>query len=163
MRAFWHGGFWALMASALAWAHPAPSSSLRLEVLGDTVRAEYWLPVSELGFARAQEPKLELPDYLLRRMSAATLAGVAWTITVKDIRHDSYLEHDFLVAELLLAPPAGQPMERFVLTDDVITHEVRNHRLFVVWNRPAGARPAGSTLIGTLQYPDRRLEVALNE
>ena len=162
MRAAWHWIVWVLIASA-AWAHPAPSSSLRLQLTGDAVRAEYWLPVSELGHARAREPRLEVPAYLLRRMSAATLAGAPWTITVKGLRDDRYLDHDFVVADLLLTPPAGQPRERFVLTDDVITHEVRNHRLFVVWNRPAGAQPAGSALIGTLQYPERRLEITLNE
>jgi hypothetical protein len=153
----------AAVTCAAALAHPAPNSSLRLQVAGATLRAEYWLPVSELGLALAGEPGLDLPAYLLRRMSARTPAGDNWTITVKGIRADQYLEHEFVVAELQLAPPAGRPLGSFVLTDDVITHEIRNHRLYVVWNHAAGNEAAGYGLIGSLQYPERRLEIRLNE
>lgn len=151
-------GAWGLIASMAAMAHPAPNSSLRLEVLADAVRAEYWLPVSELDHALARDPAEDLQAYLLRRMSAQTPAGASWRITVKGVRKDSYLDHEYLVAELLLTPPHGQPADRLLLTDDVITHEVRNHRLFVVRNHPGGSR-----LLGTLQYPARRLDIALNE
>jgi len=44
----------------------------------------------------------------------------------------------------------------FVLVDDTVTHEVRNHRVYVV-----ARRGAGSELLGILQYPARRLEVAI--
>jgi hypothetical protein len=158
----WIAGFGALIAAATAASHPAPNSSLRLEVLADAVRAEYWLPVSELGYARAREPRTDLQTYLVRRMSAETPVGTSWRIYVKGIRGDRYLDHEYLVADLLLTPPRGQPVNRFVLTDDVITHEVRNHRLFVVQRPASGAQPA-ARLIGTLQYPARRLEIALNE
>jgi len=43
----------------------------------------------------------------------------------------------------------------FVLLDDAVTHEVRNHVIYVI------RRDAGSDLLGLLQYPTRRLEVAL--
>jgi hypothetical protein len=154
--------FWALVASATAGSHPAPNSSLRLQATADGVHAEYWLPVSELGHAREREPHDGLSAYLLRRLSAETLAGVPWSITVRAIRDDRYLEHDFLVAELLLAPPPGQPVGRFVLEDEVITHEVRNHVILVVRKVSAGGQP-GTELIGTLQYPERRLEIPLSD
>jgi hypothetical protein len=146
-----------LVATA-AIAHPAPNSSLRLTVLADQVRAEYWLPVSELELARAQDPAADLPTYLLRRMSAQGPDGAAWRIAVTGIRQANYLDHEYLVAALLLTPAVGQPTRRLMLADDVITHEVRNHRLWVVQNLPAGNR-----VVGTLQYPVRRLEIALSE
>ena len=66
------------------------------------------------------------------------------------------MDHPYLVAELRLAPPAGATARAFVIVDDAVTHEVRNHRVYVV-----ARRDAGSDLIGVLQYPARRLEVAL--
>ena len=155
-RAF--AGIWGLIVSVAASAHPAPNSSLRLELLAGALHGEYWLPVSELDHARADDPATDVPAYLLRRLSAATPAGAPWRISVKGIRGERYLDHDYLVADLLLAPPAGQPVNRLVLTDDVITHEVRNHRVFVVMQHPGGNR-----LLGTLQYPARRLDISFNE
>jgi hypothetical protein len=135
-------------------SHPAPNSTLRLEFLAGNVLAEYWLPVSELAHARASEPGLALRDYLLRRIEVRTAAGLSWRIELSGIRADHYLDHDFQVARLTLWPPAGESARRFVLIDDVITHEVRNHLVFVVQNLVGGNR-----IVGTLQYPARRLEV----
>lgn len=146
------------LAAAAAHSHPAPNSTLRLDFEAHAVRAEYWLPVSELGYARAGENAPDLAAYLLARLHAESPAGEAWKIHVKAVRADRYLEHDYLVAELQLAPPPGVAARPFVLVDDVITHEVRNHIVFVVENRPTGNR-----LIGMLQYPNRRLSVPPSE
>jgi hypothetical protein len=143
-----------LLAASAAHSHPAPNSMLRLDFRADVVRAEYWLPVSELGHARGQEGDADLPAYLLRRLAAESPSGEAWDIRVKAIREDRYLDHDYLVAELHMAPPAGIAARPFVIIDDVITHEVRNHVVFVVESRDGGNR-----LIGMLQYPGRRLAV----
>jgi hypothetical protein len=155
MRAL--AGCWGLIASVAATAHPSPNSSLRLEFLADAVRAEYWLPVSELAHARARDPAGDLPSYLLKRMSAQSPSGAPWRIAVEHIREDRYLDHEYLVAELSLTPPAGQPANRLLLTEDVITHEVRNHRVFVIRNLPAGNR-----LMGTLQHPARHIDLSFD-
>ncbi|MDF3022633.1 MAG: HupE/UreJ family protein [Steroidobacteraceae bacterium] len=147
-----------LMVATTAHSHPAPNSTLRLDFEAHGVRAEYWLPVSELGYARAGENEPDLAAYLLGRLHAESPAGEAWKIRVKAVREDRYLEHDYLVAELQLAPPPGVAARPFVLVDDVITHEVRNHIVFVVENRPSGNR-----LIGMLQYPNRRLSIPPDE
>jgi hypothetical protein len=143
-----------LLAAAAARTHPAPNSLLRLDFESRAVRAEYWLPVSELGHARAQESDADIAAYLLRRVGAESTSGAGWRIRVDAIREARYLDHDYLVADLHMAPPAGQDVRPFVLIDDAITHEVRNHIVFVVENRTGGNR-----LIGTLQYPERRLSV----
>jgi hypothetical protein len=145
----------ALLAAAVARAHPAPNSMLRLDCESHAVRAEYWLPVSELSHARAADPADDITDYLLRRVAAESTSGAAWRIRVKAIREDRYLDHDYLVAELHMAPPKGVAARPFVLIDDAITHEVRNHVVFVVETR-AGA----NRLIGMLQYPARRLPIS---
>jgi hypothetical protein len=143
-----------LLAAAATRSHPAPNSMLRLDFESRAVRAEYWLPVSELGYARAREADADLSSYLLRRVGAESTSGAEWSIRVEIIREDRYLDHDYLVAELRMVPPAGEDVRSFVLVDDAITHEVRNHVVFVVETRTGGNR-----LIGALQYPERRLPV----
>jgi len=135
-------------------AHPAPNSMLRLDFQPDAVRAEYWIPVSELAYARAADPQGELPAYLLRHLGAETRDGRPWRLTIAAVRTSTYLEHEYRVAELRLAPPAGASAADFVLLDDAVTHEVRNHVVFV-----SARRAEGAEFLGALQYPARRLRV----
>jgi hypothetical protein len=148
----------ALLAAVATRSHPAPNSMLRLDFESRSVRAEYWLPVSELGHARAREADADLAAYLLRRVGAQSASGAGWSLRVDAIREARYLDHDYLVADLHMVPPAGEDVRPFVLIDDAITHEVRNHVVFVVENRTDGNR-----LIGTLQYPERRLTIVATE
>jgi hypothetical protein len=144
-----------LVCAAVAGAHPAPNSMLRLEFAANAVRADYWLPVSELQHARAADPGGEIAAYLLRHVGAETRDGRRWRVVVDAVRETDYLDHPYLVAELTMAPPAGAQAGEFVLVDDTVTHEVRNHVVYVV--TPRGP---GFDLIGALQYPARRLQVS---
>ena len=135
-------------------AHPAPSSIVRLEFRAAVVRAEYWVPVSELEYARAADPAGGFADYLLRHVAAESPAGARWRVAVESVRDATYLDHAYRVAELSLAPPAGERAGGFVLVDDAVTHEVRNHVVYVV--KRSGT---GQDLVGALQYPARRLGV----
>jgi hypothetical protein len=144
-----------LLASPAGYSHPAPSSLLRLEFRPGVVAAEYWLPVSELAHARAADRAgTDFAAYLLRHVAAETSAGEPWQVTVQGVREATYLEHAYLVAELWLVPPAGAPLRPLVLTEDAVTHEVRNHVVYVVEKHGAD-----SQLLGALQYPARRLEI----
>jgi hypothetical protein len=149
----------ALLGGAAA-AHPAPNSTLRLEFRAAAIHAEYWIPVSELDLARAAEgaPGEGLADYLLRHLAAESPDGARWRVAIDGVRESSYVDHAYLVVDLRLLPPAGTNARAFVLVDDTVTHEVRNHRVFVV-----ARRGAASDLLGTLQYPARRLEIAARE
>jgi hypothetical protein len=135
-------------------AHPAPSSVVRLEFLPGAVRVEYWLPASELEYARLADPDGDLAAYLLRHVAAETAAGARWRVEVETVRAATYLEHPYFVAVLRLSPPADAGGEGLVLIDDAVTHEVRNHVVYVV-----ARRGAESALVGALQYPTRRLDV----
>jgi hypothetical protein len=151
----------ALLLAALtgvAFAHPAPNSIVRLEFRPTAVAAECWVPVSELDYARAADPGGDLPAYLLRHFAVQTASGVRWRVAVGSVRHATYLEHDYILAELTLVPPAGASVDEFVLVDDAVTHEVRNHVVYVV-----ARHGADSNLVGALQYPARQLEVAVPE
>ncbi len=94
----------------------------------------------------------EFTAYLLRHIAVETPEGAPWRIQVRGVRDASYLEHDYLLAELELIPPPGVSPQRFVLVDDAVTHEVRNHVVWVVSRQ-------GDGLLGALQYPARRLTV----
>ena len=144
-----------LLAASTGHTHPAPSSLLRLAFQDDAVHAEYWLPVSELAHARAAEQDdPDFPAYLLRHVAVETRAGKPWRVTVQAVREATYLDHPYLVAELRLIPPARARVREFVLIEDTVTHEVRNHVLYVVERQGTG-----SVLLGALQYPARRLEI----
>jgi hypothetical protein len=149
----WLAALW--LAAPAAFAHPAPNSVIRLEFQDDRVQAEYWVPVSELEFARAADPVgSEFVAYLLRHVAAETEGGAPWRVAVQAVREADYLGHPYLVAELALEPPPGTPVTSFVLVDDVVTHEVRNHVVYVV-----SRRGEENALVGALQYPARRLVV----
>ncbi len=151
MRPRW---FIALVLAALpciALPHPSPNSTLRLKFGEQAISAEYWLPISELAFASPGTTDATLSAYLVSHLAAQSPGG-PWEISVKSIRKDQYLEHDFLVADIRLRPPPGGATRPLVITNDAITHEVRNHVVFVV--------ESGGPLLGILQYPARRVEIA---
>jgi len=141
--------------AAVAMAHPAPNSIMRLEFGTGVVRAEYWVPESELDYARAADPVGDFPAYLLRHVAAESPRGAPWRVSVEAFRQMTYLEHGYLVATLMFTPPAGASAGDFVLVDDAVTHEVRNHVVYVVTRHGTE-----SGLAGALQYPQRRLDVA---
>ena len=143
----------ALLAGAVS-AQPAPSSIVRLEFRASDVRGEVWIPTSELAYAQAADPGGTFPAYLLRHVAAESADGTRWRVAVGAVRETEYLGHPYLVAELTLAPPAGAPTAAFVLIDDAVTHEVRNHVVYVV-----SRHGADSSLLGALQYPAKRLDV----
>ena len=145
------------LLAADAGAHPAPNSMLRLDFRTAHVHAEYWIPASELAHARAAEPQSGgFADYLLRHLAAESPDGASWQVRVDGVREASYVDHAYFVADVRLVPPVGATPRALVIVDDAVTHEVRNHRVFVVTRRDAG-----SDLIGILQFPARRLEVAV--
>ena len=139
----------------LALAHSAPNSMIKLEFQANSVQAEVLVPESELAVATAADRGPEpFATYLLRHLSAETPQGLAWRVTVRSVRNTTYLEHPYLSAQVEFTPPAGAATRDFVLVDDAVTHEVRNHVVLVL------ARGAGSPeVLGALQYPARRLAV----
>ena len=145
----------ALLGTA-AGAHPAPNSLLKLDFRVAGVHAEYWVPVSELAYARAADRRGGgFADYLLRHVAVESARGVPWRVSVDGVREATYADHPYLVADLDLLPPAGVSPRSFVLLDDAVTHEVRNHVVYVM-----AQHDAGPELLGLIQYPARRLEIA---
>ena len=143
-------------ACGAAFAHRAPNSFVRLEIAGNAVHAEILVPRSELAFAMpGPEDAQAFSDYLLRHVAVETRDGTPWTLVIRAVRSEYYFDHGYLLAELEMTPPAGASTREFVLVDDAVTHEVRNHVVVVTRN---GAQ---TPLLGALQYPARRLAIAL--
>jgi hypothetical protein len=142
-------------ACSAALAHRAPNSFVQLDVGAHDVRAEMLVPESELAFALpGADQTAVFPDYLLRHVAVETPDGTPWKIVIRAVRKTVYFDHDYLVAELEITPPAGASVRDFVFIDDAVTHEVRNH-LVIVTRRGVETR-----VLGALQYPARRLNIA---
>ena len=140
-------------ACGVSLAHSAPNSLVKLDFLAHSVGAEILVPESELAFATAAERASEsFADYLRRHLSAETPQGVAWKLEVRSIVRTTYLGHDYLSAQVEFTPPPGASASEFVLVDDAVTHEVRNHVVLVL---ATGA--TNPEVLGALQYPARRL------
>jgi hypothetical protein len=140
---------------ASAFAHRAPNSFVHLDFGAEVVSAELFVPESELAFALVAADRVAaLPEYLRQHVAVETPQGTPWTLVIRAVRKTMYLDHDYLVAQIELTPPAGTSTRELVLIDDAITHEVRNHVVIVTQR---GAEPR---VLGALQYPARRLDIA---
>jgi hypothetical protein len=154
-RAAWMLALFCVVRCGAALAHSAPNSFVKLSFLAQSVRAEVLVPESELAYATAAEGASEpFAAYLLRHLSAETPQGAAWKVDLRSFSHTTYLEHAYLSAQLEFTPPTGAPSGAFVLIDDAVTHEVRNHVVIVLAR--GEEKPQ---LLGALQYPARRLAV----
>ncbi len=151
-----------LAYAAATAAHHAPNSFVRLDFRERSVKAEVMVPLSELGYALQGTPTVDaFPGYLLRHMSVTTVRGAAWTVKVTSVHAMTYFDQPYFRAEVELAPPPGGSARDFVLTSDAVTHEVRNHVVYVVAERDYAdtTLAAAPRLLGILQYPVRQLAV----
>jgi hypothetical protein len=145
---------WAVGCGA-ALAHHAPNSFVQLDFGASGVSAEIFVPETELAFALiATDRAAALPDYLQRHVAVETPQGSPWKLVIRTVRRTIYLDHDYFVAQIELTPPAGASAREFVLIDDAVTHEVRNHIVLVM------QRGVVPRVLGALQYPARRLVIA---
>lgn len=139
----------------LAFAHSAPNSRVFLSFHEGSVHAEVLVPESELAFATAAERASEpFASYLSRHLSAETPQGTAWKVEVGPVSNTTYLDHAYLSAHVTFTPPPGASARAFVLVDDAVTHEVRNHVVIVL-----ARGTANPEVLGALQYPARSLAI----
>jgi hypothetical protein len=143
-------------ACSAALAHHAPNSFVQLDVGAHGVHAEMLVPASELAFALpGADQAAAFPAYLLRHVAVESPDGTPWKIVIRTVGKTVYFDHDYLVAELEITPPARASVQDFVFIDDAVTHEVRNHLVIVTRRGPE------SRVLGALQYPARRLVIGL--
>jgi hypothetical protein len=153
-RGYWGASLLCVFSSGV-FAHSAPQSFVKFDFLEHSVHAEMLVPESELAFAiAADSAALPFEAYLLRHVAATTPAGAVWKIEVRSVRKTVYLEHDYLLADVVMTPPAGSSARKLRFSDDAVTHEVRNHIILVIAR--TAAQPA---VLGALQYPLKQLDI----
>jgi hypothetical protein len=151
----------ALLFHVAAQAHPAPNSVVSLDFDAQAVRAEMFVPVSELAAAAIGPGADAVGAYLLGRVSMESPSGARWTGGLRNLRRMSADGHDYWVARFDFTPPAGASARELVFIDDAVTHEVRNHVVTVLARSDSAVALAagGPLLLGVLQYPARSLTI----
>jgi hypothetical protein len=156
-----------MLLGGFAAAHPMLNSVVLLDLLGDSVRAEVQIPVSELGLATKlnlqasdalEVNKSALETYLESHIQASSADGAAWTVAVNGLEaateqgaNGAYRE---LVARLTLTPPIGADPRAFTLRFDAVVREVRDHIALVSVRQDwgAGITPElGATTVGAIR------------
>ena len=128
-------------------AHPMPNSVLLLDIRSDRVTGELQLPLSELQLAFGY-PVTQHPETLVDRLGPALRAyiqqhirpvspdGRVWRVAVGAMRVNSVEQpytgvYHELTAQLKLEAPAGTNPRQFILTYDLIIHQVVTHKALV--------------------------------
>ncbi|MCB0516313.1 MAG: HupE/UreJ family protein [Chitinophagales bacterium] len=127
--------------------HPMPHSIISLDVSSKEVKAELKLPLNELQLAvpfdvttnansLLERSENELKEYILSHIQLKDEFGKLWNIQVKDFKlsedkQTATGKYQELTAYLLLTPPAGSDLRKFVLEYDAIIHQVVTHKIFV--------------------------------
>ena len=94
----------------LALAHGAPNSLVKLDFMGNTVRAEVLVPESELAHATAAERASEpFAEYLLRHLSAETPQGAAWKVEVRSVSNVTVVAVSISYSRMSPSPPGNSP------------------------------------------------------
>lgn len=150
-----------LVLASPASAHPMPSSIVRLDVYDDHVEARLEIPLSELALA-LNEDLLDDADvvsnhgaalaaYLAQHVRPTAGSGDPWTVdvdtlSVSDAEQTASGAYRELVATLTLTPPGNASVTRFVLSYDVVIHQVVTHTILVaVYDHSPGS--SGSTAV----------------
>lgn len=168
-------------------AHPMPSSAVLLDFQQRAVQAELHLPLAdlEIGFTHdpadpdvsvdkiGRVPFTSAPDailpshqkkleaYLVRHVRPVAPDGRPWSVVVDSIAPPTHERSPVVVARLTLSPPAGEPVGRFKLNYDVITHEVVTHEALVSvrsdWN--SGKLGDEPQLLGRIRWVVKSVDV----
>ncbi len=174
-----HLGCWLLalllLCAGRVAAHPTPESQVWIDSRADGLTLTLRLPLSRLEFAfgqaLAEKPAQvldqhgpELSRYLLAHIGIRS-GGQGWRLAAPSLRvigADSTAE---LEATLQATAPPGADARHFDLSYDVITHEVRTHRVTVYLRNDWKAGRVAQTPrpLGELNTGLAQLRVALGD
>lgn len=160
-----------LCFSGLAWAHPMPSSEVKLRLNERNIGVEMRLPIIELklGWQKPLSDSAEitvaqygeeLKGYVAEHLKATAPDGRAWTVRIDKVAplEGTYPE---VKLDLTLTPPTGAPVDRLTLNHDVILHQLVTHTAVVSLERDwrNGQLEGKSVLLGTLTDRDHTLTI----
>lgn len=164
-------GLLLLCFSGLAWAHPMPSSEVKLRLNERNIGMELRLPIIELklGWQKPLPDSAEitvaqygdeLKGYVAQHLKATAPDGRAWTVRIDKVAplEGTYPE---VQLDLTLTPPIGAPVDRLTLNDDVILHQLVTHTAVVSLERDwrNGQLEGKPVLLGTLTDRDHTLTI----
>lgn len=153
----WIGWLWVLvLITSGAQAHPMPESRVWIDAQPAGLRLTLQLPLTRLEFAFGQPLAEDVPSkvlsqhrealvrYLLAHVHARS-AQQDWLVEVSELGVNGEAGQAELEAVLWLQAPERVDSRRVTLFYDVITHEVRTHRVQVFlrqdWAGGQGAQP----------------------
>lgn len=160
-----------LCFSGLAWAHPMPSSEVKLRLNERNVGMEMRLPIIELklGWQKplpdsAQETVRlygeELKGYVAQHLKATAPDSRAWAVAIDRVAplEGAYPE---VQLDLTLTPPPGAPVDRLTLDNTVILHQLVTHTAVVSLERDwhNGQLEGKPVLLGTLTDREHTLSI----
>jgi HupE / UreJ protein len=153
-------------------AHPAPNSSVMIDIGQASVSVELSIPKSELESALSPEFGTDarkliethaapLYAYIVRHVGAQSVSGMTWSSEINSMTSALLGEHESIVARLTLTPPAGSGTRLFDLEFSGVTHEVRSHVAVVMLRSDffAGKLGHDPTFIASLQHPVRSVRI----
>ncbi len=164
--------FLVLGLGGLAVAHPAPNSTLQIDIGQTSVGIEVAIPIVELeaalrpqlgeqarGIVESDRPAIG--RYLLDHVGARSPDGRAWAVQLRSLSTGNLGDHDALIARLDLRVPPGAGSRRFDLRFDAITHEVMSHVVVVLLRSDfyKGELLVEPQLVAGLQHPVTSLHI----
>lgn len=124
------------MAPPVVLAHSIYQSAVMLDFVDSTVQAELQLPVQRIGAALAlnvnaqslESERASLTQYILAHFHARSPDGRAFAVGVAaPISLERIDGAPYLVAHLVLTPPASSRMRFFDIEDDIILNRICSH------------------------------------
>lgn len=172
LRAALTGLFWMCWA-AIAVAHPMPETRVWIDTTPDGLRLTLQLPLNRLEYGYGQpladQPGKVLPQhaealsrYLLQHLHARSGAQ-EWRVSPPQLSVEGTDATADLHAVMTLQAPAGADPRSLTLLYDVITHEVRTHRVQVFLRNDWAAGFVGEAplLLGEMDHQRASLLVSL--
>jgi hypothetical protein len=157
---------YALLSAAPCWGHAMLKSLVSLEFQQQSVHAELQLPLDGLAGSMGRDlsgtseailgnSSEALSDYLEQHVRPVASDGSPWSVRAIHLSLRLRDATRYLIADLVLRPPAGMPPNAFRLNYDVITDENVSHTTLISitsdWKN--GVFTAQPLLIGVLRDP----------
>jgi hypothetical protein len=162
-----------LMGMGCAEAHPMPESRVWVDATEHGLMLTLQLPLDRLEIAY-RTPLAAEPDAAVARESeglmryllahvAARSGVVPWQVSQPSLKVDGRAPHAELVATMALRAPAGADPRSATLLLDVISHEIRTHKVLVFLRNDwaAGHVAQAPVLLGEIRYETNQVNIAL--
>lgn len=155
-------------------AHPSPSSEVLLQLRPGAISAEVTLPIDELKLAFSVPlvdatgmqpllPNARLDAYLVAHIRPVAPDGQAWSVKVAAIHWELTRRPQDVMAQVILRPPAGAPLENLDLGIDLVSHAVPNHITMVAMRNPGASVDVKPHMLASLHFGQHHVTITAAE